>query len=236
MNSLRLCFILAAFLLAVVLSGCGNKQEPSPISMAGHEKSEPLGELGLGVGNDVGDVPVNESIIRNKKMRYLSSEQAPFACDLVREEDVGEIMGDVTQSFDITGSPQSVGPVESACLYAYGSDKDPASIGAGALFVRIDVYSDRSYQARGWGTLNEQWIYRTQEGGKKFDFLPDVWAAWVDSDHPPDPALLVRMGDVMFEISYYPPSSSPGTSERNGKIERVAALVLENVRSMYPSE
>ena len=234
MSSMPLFCSTGTLILATMLVGCGGGQESSPLLEAESESIESADDRALAPVAGMHASAEDELVHVTSAMRRLSSDQAPFACDLLLEEQVGEVLGEEAQSFDITTSRQNTGPVESSCLFAYGPDKNPESIGAGALFVRVDVYSDRSYRSKGWGDLNEQWIYRTQDNIRRFDFYPGVWAAWVDSDHPPDPALLIRSGDVMFEVAYYPPSSSPGSTQANGKIEKIATLLLEKVDSMYP--
>lgn len=157
----------------------------------------------------------------------LRSAEAPFACDALTVEDVEKVMDAETVTFDVTEKRRANGAaVESSCLFAYGEDKNPDSIRLKAKFISLDVYTDVSVRAAGWGPLHGQWMRRSEENGKRFKLMDDVWAAWVDSDHPPDPALLVWKGEVMFEIAYFPPSSSVGTKEGNAKIEQLARILV----------
>lgn len=165
-------------------------------------------------------------------MRLLRSEQAPFACDLLEEEVIGEIFDEDVNIIDHTQDRQVRVPVESTCLLGLGEAASQDAVNIRMSYVRVDVYTDRSLQAREWGSLHDQWSYRLR--GEQADVRlvePGALAAWVDSDHPPDPALLVRMGDVMFEIGYWPPSSSPGSPETNRKIERLADVLVKKVNA-----
>ena len=160
-------------------------------------------------------------------MRQLSSDQAPFACDLLSAEDVAGVVGAETEVFDVTQKRREEGIwSESTCLFGYGENKDPHKLNLKSRFIRVDVYTDASLRNAGWGSLHDQWATRTELDARRVPFEDGVWAAWVESDHPPDPALLVRQGDVMYEIAHYPPRSSQGDAEKNAQIERLTRILL----------
>lgn len=228
-RDLKLCIgLLASTCMTVLLLGCG-KEPQRPGS------AEPVGEPVKQA--EVADIvpPTDASNAVTSQllgMRILASEDAPFACDTLSAGDIENIIGAETEVFDVSEKRKSAGAaVDSTCLYAYGEDKNPDSIRLKAKFVRVDVYTDANIKAAGWGTLHEEWLRRSEDNKRRFDLIEGVWAAWVDSDHPPDPALLVRQGDVMFEVAYFPPSSSPGTREENAKIEKIAATLIGNQSS-----
>lgn len=214
--------------MAALLSACGKEPQRAgadtprdePVKQAEVEKTRTATEASNAVTSQL------------LGMKFMASNEAPFACDTLTAEDVEGVIGAETEVFDITEKRKVIRvAVESACLYAYGEDKNPDSIGLRAKFIMVDVYTDEAIRAAGWGTLHDQWWRRSEENSKRFDLMEDVWTAWVDSDHPPDPALLVRQGDVMIEIAYFPPSSSVGTREGNAKIESLARILVEKQKA-----
>lgn len=202
---------LAALSLAVLAACSGKEHAATPNPPEAHieeNKTAPEPSPANSPAQPVATpAPVTHAAPR---MKHRASHEAPLACDLITAGEVGLLLEkkDV-ELFDHTEKRRQNGTwTDSACLFAYGKDKDPDKIGLDSEFVRIDVYTDASLQEADWGPLNEQWQYRTgrQFDGSGLQLHPHAFAAWVDSDHPPDPALLVRQGDVMFEISYYPPA------------------------------
>ena len=113
-------------------------------------------------------------------------------------------------------------PVESSCLYGYGAAAMHQEVILSLEYIRLDVYSERAMQEQGWGALADYWRSRLnsrKEGAPEF---PGGLVEWVDSEHPPDPSLLIKLGDVMLEVGHWPPGSWPPSSERNRPIELAA--------------
>lgn len=208
-----LCSATLAFSL---LAGCDGESkvqpaEPAPVSEEPAPTPPPK--------------PVREV---QPSMQARVSQEAPFACDTLTPEEVGAIVGVETESLDWSQTRREEGTwTDSTCLYAYGENRDPNRLNLKSKFIRVDVYTEASLQAAGWGALHDQWMTRTQWNERRFPFHDGAWAAWVESDHPPDPALLIRQGELMFEIAHYPPTSSQGNEEANAQIESIARILLE---------
>lgn len=210
-------------LSTVLLAGCA--QEPDvpvpPKDVAQSRPEAPPPEP------SAPEVPVAEAVTG---MKQLSSNEAPFACDLLTAEDIAGVVGGGAgvDVFDATQKRRDDGTwTDSTCLFGFGENKDIHKLNLKSRFVRVDVYTEASLQQAGWGSLQDQWMVRSNYNQSRFDFRDGVWAAWVESDHPPDPALLIRQGEVMFELAHYPPRSSAKDSERNQQIERIARILLD---------
>lgn len=211
-------WMLVAPFTLVALTACGGEEQGQPAVDA------PV----LAPTADDAAKAVAESRSREPlRVPSRTNDQAPFACGVLEAQDVGAILGAETEMHDITDRRHALNvPVESSCLFAYGKDKNPDSIRINAKFVRVDVFTDRSLRQGGWNHLAGLWEHRTVGMKPPFALRPDALAAWVDSEHPPDPALIVRQGEVLYEFAYYPPSSSVGTPEGNAKIEEIARQFL----------
>lgn len=202
----------------LMLTACSQKPEAEPAP------TEALSAVAI----ESQRVPAREPTPPPAKLPWeLRSDQAPFACDVLTEEEVKSVFAADVEILDVTKGRTDSVPVQSSCLYSYGSSTDFRQ--PGAKFVRVDILTDESLQAREWGQLQDHWMHRIGDDSNRFSLMPDVWAAWVDSEHPPDPALVLRMGDVMFELAYWPPTSSRGSPEANGKIEALAKILVERI-------
>lgn len=208
---------------ALLLAGCGREPEvPVPSKELPQAQAE-----AHQTEAEVPQVSINEAVTG---MKQLSSDEAPFACDLLTAEAVASVVGNEfgVEVFDATQKRRDEGIwTDSTCLFGFGENKDIQKLNLKSRFVRVDVYTEASLQQAGWGSLQEQWMVRSNHNQSRFNFHDGVWAAWVESDHPPDPALLIRQGEVMFELAHYPPRSSAKDSERNAQIERVAKILLD---------
>jgi len=161
------------------------------------------------------------------RVRVRTSAEAPFACDVLSEEELGRVLPDEPTIIDVTTQRRAYGmAVESACLFAFGRNRDPARIDLDSRFIRVDLYTDASFRAAGHGALQDQWSYRVRDGSTVFHLHDTALAAWVDSEHPPDPALIVRQGEVMYDIAQYPAASDQGSPERKAQVEEIALLFL----------
>ncbi len=161
------------------------------------------------------------------RVRVRTSAEAPFACDVLNEEELGRVLPDAPTIIDVTAARRAYGmAVESACLFAFGSNRDPEKIDLDSRFIRVDLYTDASFRAAGHGALQDQWTYRVRDGSTVFHLHDTALAAWVDSEHPPDPALIVRQGEVMYDIAQYPAASDQGSPERKAQVEEIARLYL----------
>ncbi len=166
------------------------------------------------------------------RVRVLSSTEAPFACDVLTDADLAPILGKDVEILDVTEQRRKYGmSVESACLFAFGENRDPEKINLDSKFVRVDIYTDAAFRAAGHGALEDQWRYRVRDGSTVFHLHDTALAAWVESEHPPDPALIVRQGEVMYDLAYYPATSNPGNPERNAPIEEIARLFLSKLEA-----
>lgn len=210
-------------IFALLLAGCDREPDvPAP------SKESPQAQPETHQSESVApEVSINEAVTG---MKQLSSNEAPFACDLLTADDVASVVGNEfgVEVFDATQKRRDDGIwTDSTCLYGFGENKDIQKLSLKSRFVRVDVYTEASLQQAGWGSLQEQWMVRSNYNQSRFDFHDGAWVAWVESDHPPDPALLIRQGEVMLELAHYPPRSSSKDSERNRQIERIAKILLE---------
>lgn len=161
------------------------------------------------------------------RVRVRTSVEAPFACDVLTLEELTPILGDEVTILDATAERKNLGmAVESACMYAFGTNRDPAKLDLDSRFIRVDIYTDASFRAAGHGALQDQWTYRVRDGSGVFLLHDTALASWVESEHPPDPALIVRQGEVMYDLAQYPPVSDRGSPERKAQVEDIARLFL----------
>lgn len=161
-----------------------------------------------------------------RPMKQLTSADAPFACDVVTPEQVAMYLGPNFQIADITADRknQTMSPVTSTCLLYEG--KDPATMTAGVI---IDIWTEADVIAAGHRGIDGVWTHRASEHARRLEAIPDAWAAWVDSEHAPDRALLVRQGEVMFELISQPfQSSADAPAVPQDKIEQLAIEVVRN--------
>ena len=164
---------------------------------------------------------------------HLRSEEAPVACAVIDVEILRDSFSENVTVHDISDERRERNPVESSCVFAFGSQNESRAERRERRLhgLRIDVWSDRSYQAADWGTLEANWQHRTGHADRWFEIDGLALASWVDSEHPPDQSLLLRTGDVMFELGYYPPTSYSGSPETDARIEQMAAVILQNLRN-----
>lgn len=223
-----------ASLTVLLLAACGQDEPPPAASPQAVEKADPAPAPAQPPARTATPAAAPPPPVAAKPvMKLRKSADAPFACDLLTPAEMGLLLEQKNiEVFDYTQTRRENGTwSDSTCLFAYGKEKDPDKIGMDSQFIRIDVYTDASLQAAEWGPLQDQWEHRARHeaDGGGLHLHDQAWAVWVESDHPPDPALLVRQGEVMFEVSYFPPSSSPGTPETRAQIESIARTLLDRL-------
>src|SRR5690606_38008918 len=148
------------------------------------------------------------------------SAEAPFACEVLSAEELVRVLPDEPTIIDGTTQRRADRTaVERACPFACGRNRDPARLDLDARSTRAERYTHASCGAAGPGALQDQWSYRVRDGSTVFHLHDTALAAWVDSEHPPDPALIVRQGEVMYDIAQYPAASDQGSPERKAQVE-----------------
>lgn len=161
------------------------------------------------------------------EMRILTSAEAPFACELLNQAAATAILGQEVTVKDITTARKADtgNPVESSCLYVKGQGDDLMQPS-----LRVEVWTHAGLEQGGWGSLDKNWTHRSNAGGgsKPLEGLPGAWAAWVESEHPPDLSLLVRQGEVMLELTSFPPVSGEQPMVPNALVEQFARQALIN--------
>ncbi len=198
------------------LAACGGTPEPATAPAAPPVQAEVQP-----------DPPAAAAPREPSRVRVRTSVEAPFACDVLSEEELARVLPDQPTIIDVTAQRRAYGmAVENACLFAFGSNRDPDKIDLDSRFIRVDLYTDASFRAAGHGALQDQWTYRVRDGSTVFHLHETALAAWVDSEHPPDPALIVRQGEVMYDIAQYPAASDQGSPERKAQVEDIARLFL----------
>lgn len=159
------------------------------------------------------------------EMQKLTSSEAPFACELLDQATATAILGSDVTIKDVTAERKADtgNPTESSCLYVKGTGDDPLQPA-----LRVEVWTHTGMERGGWGSMDKNWTHRSNAGGgsKPLEGLPGAWAAWVESDHPPDLSLLVRQGEVMLELTSFPPVSGEHPMVPNDIVERFARQAL----------
>lgn len=195
--------------------------------------------------NDLQQAPVHGNVAADSQQALQPASmgdeedsatvELPATCDVLTPADIETIFSHEFHVSDITNDRKAHAPVEYSCVINFGRENDTREERRKRRFhaVRIDVYSNRSYVDAGWGTLQENWVYRSGGQSNRFSPLDGASAGWVDSEHPPDQSLLVRNGDYLLELGYWPPSSFKGSPESDGKIEQLAKLIL---KKNHPAE
>lgn len=210
--------------LLLVLAGCGAPPETPP--------PEPTGTAPADVVDSAAVAP--PPAVAAPPLAQLRSEQSPFACDVVTADDVKAIFGADVTIRDVTAQRESYSLVDSICQFDFDPAKPFTLDGRPFNGVRVSVFTDRGLRKLDAGSLQDQWQHRTRYDEHSFQLEGGIRAAWVDSEHPPDQSLLVRLGEVMLEVGYYPPASFRGSPQANAPIERLATLMLTNMQERLP--
>ena len=136
------------------------------------------------------------------------SADAPNACDVMSDADAAEILGAPVKAIDATDRHLKWRkPVASACLFAFGKDKDPDNLTFDSKFVRVQVFTSVTLDNRRKRTAESFFKARKATNFSDFELGPGFEAFWTTSYHPPYRALLIRNGEVVIEVQSYPPSS-----------------------------
>lgn len=162
--------------------------------------------------------------------RVLRSEVAPNACSVLDAATLEATLGSGMKIVDHSTARRAEGiaHVHSSCLIGTAAGVD---IMVPALM--IDVWTENELQAAGLGSLDRVWQYRANDHAQRITAFPGTLAAWVDATHPPDPALLLRQGFVMIELSSQPfTSSADSPMIPKGVIEQLAAAVVQKLSTL----
>lgn len=208
--------------LTLMLAGCGAPPETPP---------PPAATQPAAVADSPAIAP--PPAVAPPPLAQLSSEQSPFACDVVSADDVKAIFGTDVTIRDVTAQREAHSLVDSICQLDFDPAKPFTLDGRTFRGVQVAVFTDRGLREQNAGTLQDQWLHRTRYDEHSFQLDGGIRAAWVDSEHPPDQSLLVRLGDVMLEVGY-PAASFRGSPEANAPIERLATLMLTNMQERLP--
>lgn len=211
---------VAVLFVILVLSACGHDDESITAETPPAETP---------IATTVVDMPATPAApVPASPLAVLRSADAPFACDVLKPEDLKVIFDVEVQVRDVTAQRESHALVDSICQFDFDPAKPFTVSGRSFKSVRVDVLTDRTLRAENAGNMQMQWTYRVGDESRSFALRDGLRAAWVESDHPPDQSLLVRMGEVMLELRYYPPSSFRGSPEANTYIEELASLMLQH--------
>lgn len=209
--------------LVLLLAGCGAPPETPP--------SEPAATPPAAVADAPAAAPL--PAVAAPPLAQLRSEQSPFACDVLTADDVKAIFDTEVTIRDVTAQRESYSLVDSICQFDFDPARPFTLDGRKFRSVQVQVFTDRGLRALNAGSLQDNWLHRIGYVENSFELDGGIRAAWVESEHPPDQALLVRLGDVMLEVSY-PPSSFRGSPEARAPLERLATLMLTNIKDRLP--